>query len=100
LKSLAGSFAPDQSPRIILHFDDGFWRAGRPPESRDWLDSGCLTLEDTKQYITDHPDYADSFSHLQKADRMKYVWAFCRDRSELKNVRGEISEIVGYSNAG
>ena len=100
LKSLSGSLAPDHSPRIILHFDDGFWRAGRPPESRDWLDSGGLTLEDTKQCITDHPDYADSFSHLQKADRMKYVWAFCRDRSELKGVRGEISDIVGYSNAG
>jgi HD superfamily phosphohydrolase len=100
LRSLSDALAQDHSPCAILHYDDGFWQAGRTLESRDWLDSGCLMLDDTKQCITDHPDYADSFSHLQRADKMKYVWAFSRDREKIKELRGDIGDIMGYSSQG
>jgi len=100
LATITDYLAPDHSPGVILHFDDGFWHVGRPQESRDWLDSGCLILEDTKQCITDHPDYADSFSHLQKADRTKYMWAFSRDSQAVSNLRGIISEIMSCTNSG
>lgn len=96
LKTFTSSLAEDSSPLIITHFDDGFWQPGRPPASRDWLDSGCLMLEDTKRCLTEHPDYADSFSHLQRADRTRYMWIFSRDGERLKKIRREIADIIGF----
>jgi HD superfamily phosphohydrolase len=100
LERIADSSGTDRSPSVILHFDDGFWYPGRQPEPRDWLDSGCLTLEDSEKCLTDHPDYADSFSHLQRSGKSKYMWAFCRTGEEVAQVRRSIASAFGYDGSG
>jgi len=96
LHSWGNLLAPDGSPKILLHYDDGFWNIATR-ESRDWLDTGCLILEDSGDLLKDHPDHKDDFVHLQGAEKVKYLWIFAREESgeEVKVIRNEVNEIFG-----
>src|ERR1044072_6542151 len=82
LAAYAQPLAPDGSPTVLFHYDDAFWHIGPSQESHDWLDTGCLILEDSGEFLKDHPDHRDNFIHLQDADKVKYLWVFCRSESE------------------
>jgi HD superfamily phosphohydrolase len=89
--------APDGSPLVLFHYDDAFWHIGPAQESHDWLDTGCLILEDTGEFLKDHPDHRDNFIHLKDADKVKYLWVFIRSESETdaERVKGEINDLFG-----
>jgi HD superfamily phosphohydrolase len=97
LREYRSILASDNSPKVLFHYDDGFWNIGPARESRDWLDTGCLILEDTGEYLKDHPDHKDNFIHLKGADQIKYLWVFIRDESdeEAKRIRDQMNEIFG-----
>ncbi len=78
LRELEEERAADGSPRFLVHADRGFWDNSRQ-EARDWLDTGHLLMEDTGEFLTDHPDHASDFSHLREAEKFKHVWVFARD---------------------
>jgi HD superfamily phosphohydrolase len=83
------------SPKVILHYDDGFWELGRAKDSTDWLDTGFLLLEDTKKPLTDHPDHRDNFLPLRDADKIKYLWVFARDKEDVEKIKRDIRDICG-----
>ena len=97
LKEYSQPTAPDDSPLALFHYDDGFWNVGPARESHDWLDTGCLVLEDTGEYLKDHLDHKDNFIHLKDADKVKYLWVFIRSHEEddAKRVRSEINDLFG-----
>jgi HD superfamily phosphohydrolase len=97
LDEYASTLASDGSPTTLIHYDDGFWHVGPASESRDWLDTGCLILEDTGEFLKDHPDHKDNFIHLKGADKVKYLWIFIRDSSEgeAKRIKNEVNDMFG-----
>lgn len=82
-----------QRSAILTHWDDGFWKLGRPSESRDWLDSGRLVTDDTKRPLTDHPDHREDFTYLREANKIKYLWVFCSEDADIGRLQTAIREL-------
>lgn len=97
ISDYVGGVNHDVPPKVLVHYDDGFWKRGERSEAKDWLDSGSLILEESGKCLTDHPDQRDSFMHLQNAERAKYMWVFSRDAEDQSEIWGEVGEIMGRS---
>jgi HD superfamily phosphohydrolase len=78
---------------ILANWDDGFWKLGRPSESRDWLDSARLVTDNPKVPLTDHPDHRDDFTYLREANKIKYLWIFCSDDADATRLKTAVHEL-------
>jgi HD superfamily phosphohydrolase len=91
LERLSSPSHDQRVPSFLFHFDDHFFDF--PQEPRDWLDTGCLLLGDTGQFLTEHPDHKENFVHLRDADKTRYLWLFAMDRSAKSPAREQLSDL-------
>jgi len=93
LEALTYGLDEERAPRVLVHFDRSFW-ADSPPEPRDWLDTGHLSMDGTGELLTDHPDHAGDFQFLREAERNAYLWVFAQEEDKDRALKAKVEAIL------